>query len=102
MSAKTALKCVAVSGEFTVFNALSMRELLLDAVNAADEVEVDLAQVTEIDSSGLQLMVAAKREAAERGRVLRFTCHSPAVLDTLDLTNLSAHLGDPLLIQSRA
>jgi hypothetical protein len=49
----------------------------------------------------MQLMVAAKREAAARNKPLRFAGHSPAVVDILELCNLSGQLGDPLLISSR-
>jgi anti-anti-sigma regulatory factor len=77
------------------------RQRLLDALETASEVEIDLAHVTEIDTAGIQVMVAAKREAAVRNKPLRFTGHSPEVVDILDLCDLAVHLGDPMLIQSR-
>jgi anti-anti-sigma factor len=101
MAKKSALKRIAITGEFTIFNAGAVRDQLLAALEDADEIEVDLAQAVEIDSAGLQLMVAAKREAVEKQKTLRFTCHSPAVLDALDLTDLSAYFGDPVLLPSR-
>lgn len=101
MTRKTASHRVAIDGDFTIVNACAIREQLLAALDQADETEVDLSQVAEIDSAGLQLMIAAKRHATQLGKSLRFTDHSPAALDALDLTNLSAHFGDPVLIQSR-
>ncbi|MBS1160283.1 MAG: hypothetical protein H6R15_2702 [Proteobacteria bacterium] len=100
MTTAAPLHCLAITGEFTIFTAAAWREQMLAALAAADEIEMDLSQVSEIDSAGLQLMVAAKREATEQGKVLRFSGHSAAVLDTLDLTDLSAHFGDPVLIHS--
>lgn len=93
MSDQPAVHQVAIVGEFNIFTAVAVRDQLLGALEAADDVEVDLAQVTEIDSAGLQLMLAAQREAAQRNKTLRFAAHSPAVLDILDLTDLSARFG---------
>ena len=93
---------VAILGDFNIFAAIEIRARLLAALDQADDIEVDLSQVTEADSAGVQLMVAAKAEDGARGKALRFVGHSPAVLDVLDLCDLTAHLGDPVLIRSRA
>jgi anti-anti-sigma factor len=93
-----------ISGEFTIFTADSTKTRLLDAIHQATtaDIEVDLSDVTEIDSAGLQLMVMAKREAAEHGRSVSFTGHSAPVLDLIDLCGLSGFFGDPILISSKA
>ena len=90
---------LAITGELTIYTAAELRQQLLDALATGQEVDVDLSQVSEIDSAGMQLMVAAKREAAGRNQLLHFTNHSQAVFDVLELCKLSGHLGDPLLIQ---
>lgn len=89
---------LAIEGDFTIFAAQALKERLLAALNEGKELEVDLSQVSEMDSAGLQLMVATKREAGNRDQALRFVGHSPTVVDTLDLTDLSGHFGDPVLI----
>lgn len=91
---------IEIKGELSIFTAAGLRQQLLDALDTEMDVEVDLSEVSEMDSAGMQLMVAAKREASQRNKLLRFTGHSPAVFDVLELCNLSGHLGDPLLIQS--
>lgn len=93
---------VEIKGELSIFTAAILRQQLLDALDRDMDVEVDLSAVSEMDSAGMQLMVAAKREAGVRNKSLRFTGHSPAVFDILELCDLSGHLGDPLLIQSRS
>jgi len=93
---------IEIRGELSIFTAAALRQQLLDALDSETEVEVDLSAVSEMDSAGMQLMVAAKREAGMRNKSLRFTGHSPAVFDILELCDLSGHLGDPLLIQSRS
>ena len=93
---------IEIRGELSIFTAAALRQQLLDALDGETDVEVDLSAVSEMDSAGMQLMVAAKREAGTRNKSLRFTGHSPAVFDILELCDLSGHLGDPLLIQSRS
>lgn len=92
---------LAIQGELSIFTAAGLRQQLLDVLASGQEVEVDLSEVSEIDSAGLQLMVAAKREAAGRNQLLHFSNHSQAVFEALELCHLSGHLGDPLLIHSQ-
>ncbi|HEX5393522.1 MAG TPA: STAS domain-containing protein [Rhodocyclaceae bacterium] len=51
-------KQITVSGEFAIFNAIALREQFLSAPNEMDSLEVNAGQVTEIDSTGVQLMLA--------------------------------------------
>lgn len=92
------MRKVAIEGDFTIFAAQGLKEELLAALDSAERIDVDLSRVSEIDSAGIQLMVAAKKEAAARQKPLAFTGHSPAVLEALDLCDLSSHFGDPVLI----
>jgi len=100
MSSDGKLGRLEIKGELTIFTAAELRLQLLEALATNTELEVDLAHVSEIDSAGLQLMLAAKREAAGRKLALHFTGHSPAVCDALELCKLSGQLGDPVLIHS--
>ncbi len=86
---------VVLSGEVSITGAAAIREKLLAALGRAADIEVDLSQVTEIDSAGVQLMIAAAREAVIHGTTLHFAGHSPAVLDSLQLTGLSPRFGEP-------
>jgi len=92
---------IALCGEFTIFTANENRSRLAEAITGViGDIEVDLGDVTEIDSAGLQLMVMAKREATALGKKLRFTQHSAPVLDLLDLCDLGGFFGDPVVIRS--
>ncbi len=102
LNSDSATARVEIKGELSIFTAADVRGQLLAALECGEDVEVDLSDVTEMDSAGMQLMVAAKREAVLRERQLRFTGHSPAVFDVLELCELAGQLGDPLLIQSGA
>ena len=89
---------LALEGEMTIFTASALRERIAAALAAGDDIEIDLAQVSELDSAGVQLMLAARREADACGKTLRFAGHSPAVIATLDLCDLVGHFGDPVLV----
>ena len=77
--------------------ALRYEILAARGAGGADVVEVDLSGVNEIDTAGLQLMLQLKRKCGTR---LRLVNHSPAVLQILDLSNLGAQFGDPVVIPS--
>jgi len=91
---------VKVDGEMTIFQAADLKSELLLCLgqNNLREVEFDLSQVTEIDTSGVQLMLMLKHEAQKAEKTLAFTHHSQVVLDVIDILNLGGTLGDPLLL----
>lgn len=92
---------LAICGELSIYRAAELRQWLLDllqATPAGATLRIGLAEVSEIDSAGAQLLLAAKALAAQRGCQLQFTDHSPAVLDLIALFDLAAQLDDPLLV----
>ena len=93
---------LTITGEFTIFTAAMLKQTLLDTIKQAGNggIDIDLSEVSEIDSAGIQLMIMAKREAAGLGKNLRFVRHSDPVLDMIDLYDLSRFFGDPLLIRN--
>lgn len=89
---------IEIAGEMTIYHASKIKNKLIPALEGCEKVEISLAGVSEIDTSGLQLLALAKREAAEHGQQLVFFEHSHAVLAVLDLCNLAGVFGDPLVI----
>ena len=45
--------------DLTIYNALEQKQQLLDALSATSRLELDLSQVAEIDTAGLQLLILA-------------------------------------------
>jgi anti-anti-sigma factor len=93
---------LAIDGELTIYTALELKDQLLAGLSATEELELDLSAVGEFDAAGLQLLVMVKQEALTLGKALRFTGHSPVVLDLLDLSGLAGFFGDPLLFVHNA
>lgn len=89
---------LTLSEDLTIYNAVAIKTRLIAALDEALALDVDVAQVAEIDTAGLQLLILAKREALRQGKDMRIVAHSPAVLDAIDFLNLGAFFGDPLHI----
>jgi anti-sigma B factor antagonist len=95
---KNGLCQLHIEGEMSIYTAAELKAQLVPHLAQPGELEIDLSQVSELDSAGLQLLILAKREAERVGINLRLAWHSPAVLEVFDLCNLAAFFGDPLVI----
>lgn len=82
----------------TIYEALQIQDLFSTALKQHQNIEVDLSQVVEIDSAGLQLMVALKKDAFEQDKSMIFTGHSREVIDLLDLFDMNTFFGDPIVL----
>jgi len=83
-----------IEGEMTIYRAAELKGVLDDALAAAvagaQALILDLSQVTEFDSAGVQLLLVARREAERHGQALRLAACSPAVHEVFGLTGLAA------------
>ena len=87
---------LSLGSELTIAQAAQHREALVDAVAAAPgDLQLDLAAVSEFDSSGVQLLLSTRRSLAARGHALQIVAASGAVRDALNLFGLGTLLGTP-------
>ncbi|HEY0696560.1 MAG TPA: STAS domain-containing protein [Micromonospora sp.] len=79
---------VVLSGEIDMSSADQLRRLLQKAVASTDTIDVDLAQVSFIDSTTISALIAAWNTATDTGH--RFTVINPShpVRRVLALTGL--------------
>jgi anti-anti-sigma factor len=95
LPALTAPTALQPGPEMTIAHAATLCALLADAVaSAPGDLALDLAAVGEFDSSGVQLLLSARRSLAERGHALHIVAASGAVRDALQLFGLHALLDD--------
>ncbi len=87
-----------IGGEMNIYSAPELKRQLLNHLGTDPEIEINLSQVSEMDTAGFQVLCLAKREAMKNGKTLRFTSHSQAVLEVMDLYNMAAYFGDPVVI----
>jgi anti-sigma B factor antagonist len=91
--------CVSIKEDMTIYNAQSLKETFLSYCHpGTQELQLDLSAVTEIDGTGLQLLLLLKAEAQKRGFTLRLLQHSEAVIEVFELLKLGSYFGDPIVI----
>jgi anti-anti-sigma factor len=90
--------CLRLKGEFTIYSVAEAKGRLSEALDQHPALQLNLAEVEELDSAGLQLLVWLKQESERRGKSLVLSAHSPAVMDVFDLLKVAGLFGDPILI----
>lgn len=94
---------VLVEDNMTIYEAVEQKTVLLNALNELGEdeqMEIDLSNVNEMDTSGVQILLLVKQEAEKSRKVVLLVAHSPASLDVIDRYNLAAYFGDPVMLSS--
>jgi anti-sigma B factor antagonist len=87
---------VRISGEMTVYAIAALKQDLFATLSGHKGAALlDLSEVSEIDTAGLQLLLAARRHTASTGRKLSVLEPSSAVLAALELCQLSELLQTP-------
>ena len=82
-----------VHGELTVYTCGELKPQLLEQLEQhVDATALELSQVTEIDTAGLQVLLTARRHASELGRDLEVANPSRAVTEVLALLGLDERL----------
>lgn len=92
---------VALGGELTIYAAADLKEGLLGAVGECAEMEINLSAVSDIDTAGLQVLMLAKRHAAASNKALHLVGHSRPVMELLELYDIAALFGDPVVIPAQ-
>ena len=84
---------LALGPELTIAQAAACRDLLVDALCAAPkDLAVDVSNVTDIDSAGIQLLLALRRSVATRGGTLTLASPSGDVRAALAVLGLDERL----------
>jgi anti-sigma B factor antagonist len=87
---------VILDDELTIYTANDFRDLLAEQLKNITHIVVNLSKVTEIDTAGLQFMIAVKNLGAEYE--IDFVELSPAVLDVLEVCGLSGQFDDSVIL----
>jgi anti-anti-sigma factor len=80
-----------LDGELTIYRAAELKPQLLQALVPGAALELDLSEVSELDSAGVQLLLLAEREARAQGGTLRLAAASAPVGEVLALLGLQTH-----------
>jgi anti-anti-sigma factor len=82
-----------LEGELTIYRAAELLAAIRDAIGGAASCTFDLDAVTEVDSAGVQLLLAAKRTARESNCELTFIGHSAPLVEALNVFGLAEAFG---------
>jgi len=85
-----------LEGELTIYCAQETRQQLQQALagmdtHAAPTLEIDLSGVVEADTAGMQLLLAARRQAQALGGEVALKDCSPAVAEVMALLGLAPY-----------
>ncbi|MQA83136.1 MAG: anti-sigma factor antagonist [Streptosporangiales bacterium] len=83
---------IEVGGEIDVYTAPQMRDAISDALQARPRVVVDTTRVTFMDSTGINVLFNAHKQATENGGWLRLVAREGTVLKVLRLCGLDTKI----------
>jgi anti-anti-sigma factor len=86
-----------IEGELTIYTAVECKAQLQPYLTQSVELEVDLSEVSEVDSAGLQLLILLKHETSRVGGNLRLVRHSRRVIEAFELCDLASYFSSPLV-----
>lgn len=86
---------VKVAGDIDLATADKLAESLEEAVAQAQQVRVDLSEVTFLDSTGIRSLVQAYRSSQSRGGVFYVVGARQWVAKVLDVTGVGPLLAPP-------
>lgn len=87
---------LALDADLTVFAVADLKSRLLAALQADADLVLDASAVSEVDGAGLQLLIAAQKQACAQGGRLRLQPVSPQLDEALSLIDLGPELCAPL------
>ncbi|MFT5852233.1 MAG: anti-sigma B factor antagonist [Colwellia sp.] len=95
---KEGLTLLTIQDEMTIYNVLEQKNTLSPYLKPDHKLQIDLSAVSEIDSAGMQLLMFLKNEAIRKQNELSFVHHSQAVVEVVEMFNLSSFFNDPVVI----
>ena len=95
---KAGVLYISLEGELIINYITYVYEQIYPQILQYNKVAVDLAAVTDFDTSGLQLLLCCKKQAKAKKGKLVLQNHSYAVLQVIDLFGMLGILGDKITL----
>ncbi len=77
-----------IEGEMTIYNSAELKKQLLESLPECSQIELDLSQVSEMDTAGFQLLLLVYSEASLLNKTVRLASYSSAISTVFDLYNM--------------
>jgi anti-sigma B factor antagonist len=85
-------------GEVSIYNVAEYAKEIVPILDGLNELVINLINVSEIDSAGVQLLMMLKKECMVRSKKLTLVDHSDVVLDVFELMGLVTYFNDPVVL----
>lgn len=82
------LSSISIDGEMTICRAAALKKEIFEDLEWGDAVSFDLSGVSEMDTSGFQLLMMARKEAALKDCGFSIKAHSAATSAVIELFNM--------------
>jgi anti-sigma B factor antagonist len=90
-------KTLKLEGNLSIYEASTLKEKLAGILTDADILEIDISEVMECDTSGLQILCSAKRTADRESKKIGLSLIPKTVQDAMIRTGIThemiAHIG---------
>lgn len=84
-----------IDGQMNIYAAGDLRKQFIKCIETYRVLEFDLSGVSDLDTSGLQLLIQVKRECNESGKEVRLIAHSPVVVEVFESFGMTDFFRDP-------
>jgi anti-anti-sigma factor len=81
---------IRVRGALTIYEVAELRDLLLEGLDQTRGLRLNLGEVSECDTAGIQLLYSARMSAREREKQFEITELSPSVQNTAEVIGIDA------------
>ena len=75
---------VEIDTSLSIFNAAMIHGKITEAYKNFDRIEIDLKDITDCDTAGIQLLYSLKKSCFDTGKEISLTNPSDAVTDALE------------------
>lgn len=97
---KDGVAVVSICDELTIYTAAELKKQLFSIWTSAQQMELDLSGVTELDSAGVQILMQLKLESEISQKPVSYVRHSQPVLQVMELLNLTSRFADPVVLSA--
>jgi anti-sigma B factor antagonist len=90
---------IRIRGDLILNRVRDIHREIRSSLEDHPRVVIDLSEVDDFDTAGVQLLIALKKEFVTTDRTLRLVGHSPVVLEYFALYGLVAFFGDRIVLK---
>ncbi|MBK8394490.1 MAG: STAS domain-containing protein [Leptospiraceae bacterium] len=89
---------ISLVGRCTIYTVSKLKESFIEVIAANQNILIDLEKVTDFDTAGLQLFIAAKNMGTRENKKIKFISHPVCIIALFDLYGLTSFFGDKIIL----